>query len=102
MGENTNNEVIIVSGLSRSGTSMMMQMLERGGLKVMTDDVRSADRDNPRGYYEFEAVKGTRRDASWLIEATGKVVKLVHLLLYELPTDRHYRVILMRRKSQKF
>src|SRR4051812_27341597 len=79
------SEIVIVSGLPRSGTSLMMQMLEGGGLAVVTDHVRTADTDNPRGYYEFEQVKAIKRDTSWLPAARGKVVKMVSSLLYDLP-----------------
>jgi len=79
----------------------MMQMLAAGGFPVLTDALRTADADNPRGHYEFEPVKRTRQDQRWLDEAVGKAVKVVHLLLSELPTDRHYRVILMRRDLQE-
>jgi hypothetical protein len=93
--------VYIVSGLPRSGTSMMMQMLHRGGLPVLTDAIRSADEDNPRGYFELERVKQTRADPSWLDEAHGKVVKLISRLLLELPAPApervRYKVIFMRR-----
>jgi hypothetical protein len=89
--------VTIVSGLPRSGTSMMMQMIEAGGIPALTDDVRKADDDNPKGYYEFEPVKKTKEDASWVLTAVGKVVKMVHLLLLDLPLDRQYRVVFMRR-----
>ena len=92
--------LVIVSGLPRSGTSMMMQMLAEGGLPVLSDGVRKADVDNPRGYYELEAVKRTKRDPSWLESSEGKVVKMVHALLFDLPTDRPYRVVLMRRKTE--
>lgn len=91
---------VIVSGLPRSGTSMMMQMLAAGGVPVLSDDVRSPDEDNPRGYYELEAVKRTRQDAAWLISSEGKAVKIVHALLRDLPIDRPYRVILMRRRIE--
>ena len=91
---------VIVSGLPRSGTSMMMQMLAAGGVPVLSDHVRSADEDNPRGYYELEAVKRTQQDAAWLIGSEGKAVKIVHALLRDLPVDRPYRVILMRRKIE--
>jgi hypothetical protein len=90
--------VTIVSGLPRSGTSMMMRMLEAGGLPVLIDHVREADADNPRGYYEFEAVKKTKEDASWLADAPGRAVKMVYRLLYDLPGHLHYRVVFMRRK----
>ena len=89
--------ITIVSGLPRSGTSMMMQMIHRGGLPALTDEIRVADEDNPKGYYEFEPVKKTKEDPSWLDSAGGKVVKMVHLLLLDLPLDRTYRVVLMRR-----
>jgi len=93
--------VVIVSGLPRSGTSMMMQMLEAGGVPVLTDRARAADEDNPRGYYEFEPVKQTKKDSSWLEQAPGKVVKMVHLLLLDLPLDRTYHVVFMRRKLEE-
>jgi hypothetical protein len=93
--------VTIVSGLPRSGTSMMMQILEAGGIEPLTDRVRIADDDNPKGYYELEAVKKTKQDSSWLADAPGKAVKLVHLLLYDLPGDRECRVVFMRRKMQQ-
>lgn len=91
------NPIIIVSGLPRSGTSMAMQMLRAGGIEVVTDALRSADADNPHGYLEFERVKHLRTDKSWLDDAHGKAVKVIHMLLPELPLDREYRVIFMRR-----
>ncbi|MBN1127183.1 MAG: hypothetical protein JXA82_19435 [Sedimentisphaerales bacterium] len=88
----------IVSGLPRSGTSMMMQAIAAGGMEALTDHIRAADDDNPRGYYEYEPVKKTKEDASWLTSAHGKVVKMVYRLLYDLPTEGHtYRVVFMRR-----
>jgi hypothetical protein len=93
--------ITIVSGLPRSGTSLMMQMIQAGGIPALTDAQRAADEDNPRGYLEFEAVKKTRQDPSWLSSADGKVVKMVHLLLYDLPTDREYRVVFTRRNLQE-
>jgi hypothetical protein len=91
----------IVSGLPRSGTSMMMRMLEMGGMTVLIDHIRTADHDNPNGYYEFEAVKRTKQDSSWLDESAGKAVKMVYRLLYDLPADRTYRVLFMRRKLEE-
>jgi hypothetical protein len=87
----------IVSGLPRSGTSLMMKMLEAGGLPVLVDNVREADVDNPRGYYEFEPVKALKSDASWVEPAQGKAVKMVYLLLLDLPAGHEYRVLFMRR-----
>jgi hypothetical protein len=91
----------IVSGLPRSGTSMMMRMLEMGGMPVMIDHIRSADDDNPNGYYEFEAVKQTREDASWLESSDEKAVKMVYRLLYDLPENQSYRVLFMRRNLKE-
>ena len=87
----------IVSGLPRSGTSMLMRMLDAGGVPALTDNIRAADQDNPRGYYEFEPVKQTKKDASWLDGTQGMVVKMVYRLLYDLPFDRRYRVVFVRR-----
>ena len=92
---------MIVSGLPRSGTSMMMQMLVAGGVPALTDHVRQPDDDNPKGYYEFEPVKRTRLDPSWVDSAAGSVVKMVHLLLYDLPPGHTYRVIFMKRKLEE-
>jgi hypothetical protein len=76
---------------------MMMKMLEAGGMPVLVDHVREADEDNPRGYYEFEQVKKIKEDESWLDRAAGKAVKMVSLLLYNLPSGRKYKVLFMRR-----
>ena len=89
--------IIIVSGLPRSGTSLMMQMLQNGGVGVLTDNIRAADDDNPRGYYELDRVKTISHDASWLPDAHGKAFKAVSLLLYDLPASERYRIILMDR-----
>jgi hypothetical protein len=90
--------VVVVSGLPRSGTSMMMKMLEAGGLQPMTDGEREADKDNPKGYYEFERVKSLKDgDVDWLPQARGKVVKVIATLLQYLPADQQYLVIIMRR-----
>jgi hypothetical protein len=89
--------VTIVSGLPRSGTSMMMQVIEAGGMSVLCDHIRSRDDDNPRGYYEFEPVKKTKADPSWVPGACGKVVKVIYSLLYDLPPEYQYRVVFMER-----
>jgi hypothetical protein len=91
------SEIVIVSGLPRSGTSLMMQMLDNGGVAVVTDNVRTADTDNPRGYYEFEQVKAIKRDTSWLPATRGKAFKMVSQLLYHLPAGETYRIIFMER-----
>lgn len=91
--------IIIVSGLPRSGTSLMMAMLEAGGISILTDHVRTADVDNPRGYYEFERVKKLDKgDTGWMASAPGHAVKVISALLSYLPDDYTYRVIFMRRE----
>jgi Sulfotransferase domain len=91
------DHVTLVSGLPRSGTSLMMQMLQAGGMQLLTDGLRSPDAHNPHGYFEYEGVKHSRDDVSWLDQAGGKTVKVIHLLLPHLPADRNYRVIFMQR-----
>lgn len=90
--------ITVVSGLPRSGTSMMMKALEAGGLAVVTDAQRTADEDNPKGYYEMERVKQMDKgDTAWLADAQGKVVKVISALLEHLPATYTYRVIFMQR-----
>jgi hypothetical protein len=93
--------ITIVSGLPRSGTSMMMQAVEAGGIPALADHIRVKDEDNPKGYYEFEPVKKTKDDPSWVPDARGKVVKMVYSLLYDLPEAYEYRVIFMRRNMDE-
>lgn len=93
----TEEFITIVSGLPRSGTSMMMQMLEAGGIPALKDDIREADTDNPRGYYEFERVKQVAHDQAWLPQARGKVVKMVSALLMQLPNTFQYKIVFMQR-----
>jgi hypothetical protein len=91
--------VAVVSGLPRSGTSMMMRMLEAGGIAPFTDGERSADIDNPEGYYEYRRVMDLERDADkrWVREARGRALKVISFLLRHLPPDNAYRVVYMRR-----
>lgn len=89
--------MVVVTGFPRSGTSMMMRMLEAGGVPVLVDGVRRADLDNPNGYYEYEPVKFLKQDSSWVAGASGKAVKMVYLLLHDLPPLLGYNVIFMRR-----
>ncbi len=95
--------VIIVSGLPRSGTSMMMKMLTAAGLEIVTDNVRTADEDNPKGYFEHERVKELDKgnDKGWLQEHKGKVLKIISFLLKDLPDDCFYQVIFMRRDLEE-
>lgn len=91
--------VYIVSGLPRSGTSMMMRMLEAGGIAPFTDGERTADIDNPVGYYEFERVKDLEKDPDkrWVRDARGRALKVISFLLRHLPDDNAYRIVYMRR-----
>ena len=91
--------IVVVSGLPRSGTSMAMKMLEAGGLSVVTDGIRDADDDNPRGYYEDERVKDLAKteDRTWLRQARGKAIKIISFLLKDLPPDNNYKILFMER-----
>jgi hypothetical protein len=92
-------DVVVVSGLPRSGTSMMMRMLEAGGLGMISDGQRTADEDNPRGYFELEQVKhlAEETDRAWTREARGRAVKVISHLLEHLPAQNFYRVLFMQR-----
>jgi hypothetical protein len=95
--------ITIVTGLPRSGTSMMMQMLAAGGCPILTDGIRAADASNPQGYLEYEPVKRLPLDSTWLHLAQGKALKVVAPLLPYLPLHAaggaplHYRVVFMLR-----
>lgn len=91
--------VVVVSGLPRSGTSMAMKMLDAGGVELITDNERTADVDNPKGYFEDERVKelAEAEDTSWVKDAKGKGVKVVSSLLQYLPRDLNYEILFMRR-----
>jgi len=89
--------ITIVSGLPRSGTSLMMQMLVAGGMTPLSDGERTADADNPRGYLEWERIKQLPDDPGCIAEAEGKVVKVISRLLLSLPSGHDYRVIFMQR-----
>lgn len=91
--------ITVVSGLPRSGTSMMMNMLDSGGMPVLTDGIRSADDSNPRGYFEYGPVKelGTDGDRAWLLLARGRAVKIISFLLTWLPETYDYRIVFMQR-----
>ena len=99
--------ITVVTGLPRSGTSMMMQMLAAGGCPVLTDGVRAADSNNPQGYFEYEPVKRLPIDSSWLPLAQGKAIKVVAALVPYLPlaspdgAPYAYRAIFLRRDWQE-
>lgn len=92
------DEIVVVSGLPRSGTSMLMRMLRAGGLEIVTDNQRTRDIDNPNGYFEFERVKALDKgDTAWLPDAQGKAVKVISALLQHLPDGYRYRVLFIHR-----
>jgi len=95
--DNIKGEIVVVSGLPRSGTSMMMQMLAAGGMPILTDKVRTPDDNNPKGYLEYENAKRLHKDNTWLEEATGKAVKIISQLVNHLPAKYNYKVIFMER-----
>jgi tetratricopeptide (TPR) repeat protein len=91
------DSLVVVTGLPRSGTSMLMQMLAAGGINILTDGLRQPDEDNPRGYLEFEPVKRLLRDSGWLLEARGKAIKIVAPLLSALPAELPCQIIFAER-----
>jgi len=95
--------IIVVSGLPRSGTSMAMKMLEAGGVDVVQDGKRTADEDNPKGYFEHEKVKDLDKggDKSWVKNARGHAIKVISYLLPHLPDDNRYLVVFMHREYQE-
>jgi len=95
--------IIIVSGLPRSGTSMIMQMIEAGGQQIATDNVRRADEDNPRGYYELERIKNLHKekDKTWLRKYKGCAVKVISFLLPDLPPKLNYKIIFIQRSIEE-
>jgi hypothetical protein len=95
--------VIVVSGLPRSGTSMLMNMLNAGGMEVLVDGRRLADDDNPRGYFEHDRVKDLEsdRDRAWVRAARGKAIKVISHLLRSLPGENRYRILLATRELRE-
>jgi sulfotransferase family protein len=94
----TKQPIVVVSGLPRSGTSMMMKMLGEGGLPIITDELRRPDSDNPNGYYELEMVRQMSvGNVSWLEDAGGKAVKVISALLENLPANYSYKIIFLER-----
>jgi hypothetical protein len=98
---NENEIITVVTGLPRSGTSLMMQLLEKIGINPMTDGVRTRDASNPEGYYEYERVKGIFKDNSFLSLCKGKSVKIVTPLPMFLDKKLNYRVLFMRRAMEE-
>jgi len=95
-------KIVVVSGLPRSGTSLMMMMLDAAGIPPIQDNIREADADNPKGYYEYERVKDMPKgDTSWVKNTKGKAVKVITALLEHLPKKFKYDVIVMRREMDE-
>lgn len=94
-------EILIVSGLPRSGTSLMMQMLKAGGIEPMSDGKRTADDDNPEGYWEWEEIKQLPKNPRIIEQSVGKVVKVISALLPSLPRPHRYKIIYMVRPVQQ-
>ncbi|MEX1115566.1 MAG: alkaline phosphatase family protein, partial [Akkermansiaceae bacterium] len=90
-------DLVLVSGLPRSGTSLMMQMLRAGGMDLMTDGAREADEDNPAGYWEWDKIRTLQKNPRILRQAKGKAVKVISALLPHLPPRHRYKIIFMRR-----
>lgn len=95
------NSYILVSGLPRSGTSLMMQLLQAGGIPLQTDGQRAADIDNPEGYLEWEAIKTLPKNPRVLDQADGRAIKVISLLLPALPRRHKYKVIFMQRPVEE-
>ncbi len=95
------DDIVVVSGLPRSGTSLMMQILQAAGIPLLTDGQRPPDAHNPKGYYEFAPVKKLADDSSWLPGARGKAVKIISYLLPHLPADYHYLILFMNRDMRE-
>jgi LPS sulfotransferase NodH len=98
----TAKDIIVVSGLPRSGTSMMMKMLAEGGVSIVTDEIRNADEDNPNGYFEYEPIKQLASGQNaWPSETNGKAVKIISALLEHLPPGSRYKIIFMEREIKE-
>jgi predicted AlkP superfamily phosphohydrolase/phosphomutase/tetratricopeptide (TPR) repeat protein len=92
-------EILVVSGLPRSGTSLMMQILKAGGIDPMTDGARQADDDNPEGYWEWEDIKKLPKNPRLIDQTVGKAVKVITALLPHLPRPHRYKIIYMVRPT---
>ncbi|GJM44110.1 MAG: hypothetical protein DHS20C21_09520 [Gemmatimonadota bacterium] len=102
-GKGRGKPIVIISGLPRSGTSMAMKMVQAAGIEVIQDGIRTADDDNPKGYYELEQVKDLDKpgNKSWLQAYRGKAVKVISFLLRDLPYDNDYKIVFMHRKIEE-
>ncbi|MGA0901105.1 MAG: alkaline phosphatase family protein [Luteolibacter sp.] len=94
-------DFILVSGLPRSGTSLMMQILEAAGIPIMTDGKRQADEDNPVSYCEWEELKTLPKNPHLLDKAKGRAIKVVTALLPALPRKHRYKILYMVRPVEQ-
>ena len=95
------SDILIITGLPRSGTSLMMQIIEKTEIPVFSDGKREKDINNPEGYFELEAVKGIVKDNSFLENAKGKALKIVAPLPIFLDKKLNYKVVFMRRNMDE-
>jgi hypothetical protein len=93
--------ITVVSGMPRSGTSLMMRMLQSGGLHALTDEHRAPDRHNPYGYFEDQRTKRLAQESAWIVEAQGKAIKVIYRLLPHLPPHHRYNILLMERNIEE-
>ncbi len=99
--ENLKDVLVVISGIPRSGTSLLMQMLQAGGVEILSDQKRKPDQNNPKGYLELEAVKRLSEDNSCLKGQTGKAVKVISYLLKYLPKNQKYKIIFINRNMKE-
>jgi hypothetical protein len=99
--EKLEDTLVVVSGIPRAGTSLLMQMLKKGGMTLLADNRRKPDISNPKGYLELEAVKNLSKDNSCLKNQTGKAVKVISHLLKHLPKHQKYKIIFMNREMNE-
>ncbi len=93
----------IVSGLERSGTSMMMQILQAGRLPTAFDNMRKADENNLQGYFELEGGKIINKlmDKTFPMEKyRGRFIKITAFGLTFLP-KRSYKILYMERNLEE-
>ncbi len=95
--------LIIVTGLPRSGTSLLMQMLGAGGISLLYDSERLPDEFNPYGYYEHQIIHNLAKtsDISCLQQYKGYAVKIISPILVKLTITFPARIIYIKRDLQE-
>lgn len=89
--------ITLITGIPRSGTSLMMQLFKAANVDIATDAIRTEDDNNPKGYYELEAVKGIVKNNAFLKDLDGKTIKIVAPLVTFIDLSLEYRVVFMIR-----